>query len=138
MSNGNKRKDAALGEPHGTAANRLRRSIIFHLAGACDRLSCYRCGSRIESVETFSIEHKTAWLSAADPKHAFFDLNNIAFSHLRCNVGCATQENHHNKVKAACPRGHRYDTHVRPSGGRRCRECKQEEDRKRDRTRVGS
>jgi hypothetical protein len=88
MSNSNALKDALLGEPHGTAQARLRKSIIFFLAkGKEGVLPCYRCGGKIEVVEDLSIEHKESWQRASDPKASFFDLGNIAFSHLRCNSG---------------------------------------------------
>ena len=45
---------------------------------------CHRCGGEL-TRETFSVEHKVAWQSAPDPQAAFFDLDNIAFSHKACN-----------------------------------------------------
>ena len=41
---------------------------------------------KIEAVEEFSIEHKMTWLDSSKPIHNFFDPNNIAFSHLKCNI----------------------------------------------------
>ena len=35
--------------------------------------------------ETFTIDHKVAWLDSEDPITAFFDLENVAFSHMKCN-----------------------------------------------------
>lgn len=32
------------------------------------------------------MEHKIAWLDGNDPISLFFDLNNTAFSHLKCNI----------------------------------------------------
>jgi hypothetical protein len=40
-----------------------------------------------------SIEHKEAWMGAADPLASFFDLENIAFSHLSCNCSAASKPN---------------------------------------------
>ena len=37
-------------------------------------------------MSDLSIEHKVPWMSADNPIDAFFDLDNIAFSHLKCNV----------------------------------------------------
>lgn len=91
MSHDNNRtKDRLLGIPHGTANNKLRKNIIFYLANLCRMLSCYRCKQEIESVDDLSIEHMTPWQGAPDPKVAFFDISNIAFSHLKCNI--ATRE----------------------------------------------
>lgn len=44
-------------------------------------------------MDELSIEHKTPWLDSEDPKALFFDLNNIAFSHLSCNVSAAKHPN---------------------------------------------
>jgi hypothetical protein len=48
--------------------------------------NCYRCNLKIIDISTLSIEHKVSWRKADDPIYAFYDLNNIAFSHLRCNI----------------------------------------------------
>lgn len=82
-------KHRQLGMGHGSARNILCRNLLFSMAEDLGRNSCYQCGKRIETVEEFSIDHKTPWLH--DPKAAelFFDLENIAFSHFKCNVGAA-------------------------------------------------
>ena len=85
-SKNNKKKDQLLGMPHGTANGRLRKSIIFWLAGLNNMLTCHRCTLQIESVEDFSVEHKIPWQSAPEPKDLFFNLENITFSHLKCNI----------------------------------------------------
>lgn len=90
-------KDKLLGMSHGTASNRLRKLIMWTLVCKTDQNVCFRCGQRIEDVDDLSIEHKEPWQGAADPKAAFFDLKNIAFSHLRCNSGAA------NANKTHCP-----------------------------------
>ncbi len=64
------------------------------------------------SRETFSIEHIVPWLDSDDPKGLFFDLNNIAFSHLSCNVGAAR------KKQTICGTEHSYNK------GCRCEDCK--------------
>jgi hypothetical protein len=73
-----------------------------------------------------SIDHKNPWQAAADPKASFFDLDNIAFSHLRCNSGEA------NRSKAECPAGHPYDEEnlAIHGGERKCRTCKKEINRR--------
>ena len=45
---------------------------------------CFKCGETIETPETLSIEHKIPWLD--NSVELFWDMNNIAFSHLSCNV----------------------------------------------------
>lgn len=74
-----------LGQNIGTATHRLKKAIIFDMAGKLNLLSCYRCKQPIASVEELTVDHKEAWIGAADPVVAFFDLKNIAFSHPQCN-----------------------------------------------------
>jgi len=85
----NKGKAELLGMPFGTASSKLRKMLLFTLVEELGRLQCYRCGENIDSIEEFSIEHKKAWAQAENPIESFFDLNNIAFSHLCCNSGAA-------------------------------------------------
>lgn len=90
-ANGNKRKSDFLGMPHGTAANRLRKMVILHLAQQLGQDLCFRCGTKIENVEEFSIEHKEKWLGVS--VELFWNLDNIAFSHLKCNTDNADRTN---------------------------------------------
>ncbi len=85
----NEKKRALLGMPFGTATGKLRKALLFKLAGLQGMLNCYRCAKAIESVDDFSIEHKTAWASSTDPVKTFFDVENIAFSHPGCNSRAA-------------------------------------------------
>ena|SRR5712664_1866660 len=81
--NSNQKKDATLGMPHGTANNRLRKNILFHLLKKHDENYCVRCEQLIESVDDLSIEHIKPWEGIS--AELFWDLENIAFSHLHCN-----------------------------------------------------
>ena len=87
----NKQKDRLLGMPHGTANNRLKKSIIYDLARQLGKLECFRCKEIIYKIDELSIEHIHAWQSSPDPKAAFFDLSNVAFSHLSCNCAAAAR-----------------------------------------------
>jgi hypothetical protein len=78
-------KRKLLGMPFGTAGARLRKSLLFDMAGRLGMLECFRCGFKIENIEDFSIEHKDPWQRSADPVSAFFDIRNIAYSHCSCN-----------------------------------------------------
>ncbi len=91
MTNYNKKKSDQLGMPHGTASAKLRKTILFSLVVLLNMNVCYQCGKEIESEDELSIEHKVPWLDNDDPKATFFDLENIAFSHLRCNCAAARQ-----------------------------------------------
>ena len=79
----NKRKSEILGMPYGTAGNRLRKMILFHLLQQYRDNICFKCGEAIEAIEDLSIEHKESWQMGG--AHLFWDLDNIAFSHLKCN-----------------------------------------------------
>ena len=129
MSKENNRiKDRLLGMPHGTANNKLKKSIIFELATRLKMTACMRCGSTINSIDDMSIDHIHAWQSSPYPKVAFFDLTNIAFSHLSCNISAKTTPN-----KILPPKGKRwcgscesfqdlkkfYDNHSK----NRCKDC---------------
>ena len=79
----NEKKSATLGMPHGTATNRLRKMILFDLLKRYNENVCVRCNTLIESIDDLSIEHLKPWEGiSAD---LFWDLNNVAFSHLCCN-----------------------------------------------------
>jgi hypothetical protein len=67
-----------------TAQGRLQRRIMFMLVQKAGLDLCYRCGKRIERIEDFSIDHKHPWFDI-NPS-LFWDLDNIAFSHLKCNT----------------------------------------------------
>lgn len=78
------RKSLFLGMPHGTAANRLRKQLLFKYVQQAGDDVCFKCGQKIESVDDLSIEHKEPWENRS--VEFFWDLDNIAFSHIRCNV----------------------------------------------------
>jgi hypothetical protein len=81
------KKNNLLGMSYGTAANRMRKLLMFNLVCRLNENFCHRCGGEIETASAFSIEHTVPWESAVDPVAAFFDLEKIKFSHLRCNSG---------------------------------------------------
>ncbi len=79
----NEKKAATLGMPHGTATSKLRKNIMFSLLCRLEENNCYRCKQKIGSVDELSVEHKKPWEGiSAD---LFWDLENITFSHIRCN-----------------------------------------------------
>jgi hypothetical protein len=82
----NRKKERQLGMAQGTAAHKLRKSLMWHLAVKCRMDVCYRCGHPITSAEDMSIDHKVDWLDSDDPVGRFFDVDNIQFSHKKCNV----------------------------------------------------
>lgn len=83
MSNSNAKKSATLGMSHSTATNRLRKNILFHLLKKHSENICFKCSKVIDKVEHLSVEHKKPWESIS--AELFWDLENIAFSHMFCN-----------------------------------------------------
>ena len=112
----NMKKTAQLGMPIGTATNRLRKKILFKFIQQLNLDVCFQCNESITEIDNLSIEHKIPWLDSNDPIGLFFDLDNIAFSHLSCNVSARKIPNKGNKM----PHGvySRYTTH-----DCRCEKC---------------
>lgn len=86
---------------------------------------CHQCGSEIESEVELSIEHKVPWQDSDNPVKNFFDLDNIGFSHLRCNVGAAR------RIK-----GVKHPSHRAYNEGCRCEDCRAIEAERRRRQRM--
>jgi hypothetical protein len=77
------KKETQLGTHRAIAERRLQRNLLFSLVVSAGH-KCFRCGREL-TRETFSLDHKIDWLDSPDPVGLFFDLDNIAFSHLSCN-----------------------------------------------------
>jgi len=108
----NKKKSDQLGMNHATASGRLKKEIMFSLLQETGKDICFQCGERIERVEELSVEHKVPWLDSDNPVELFFDLDNIAFSHLSCNsANIRRKESPHGAER-------RYSKH-----GCRCEKC---------------
>jgi len=123
-----KRRTEALvdGLSVGSAGHRLLRLILLDLIRQLAIDQCFRCGAPIENVRALSIDHQTSWRFATDPQKAFFDLDNIAFSHLSCNARFSDGGNRH-PLALRCKYGHPYNaenTSVDARGRRHCRACR--------------
>lgn len=80
----NKKKSEFLGLPYGTAIARLRKKILFHLVVKLKENFCFKCSEIIDDIKDLSIEHKLPWEGRS--VDLFWDIDNISFSHIRCNV----------------------------------------------------
>lgn len=107
------KKQEQLGMPIGTAAHRLRKSLLWKYAQKCGDTTCFQCGKPIETIDEFTVEHKVPWLDSDDPVGLFFDLDNIAFSHHSCNVAAKRV-----RRRAVCGEMSGYRS------GCRCAECR--------------
>jgi hypothetical protein len=72
-----------LGMPMGTACHRLKQQLFFKLLKELKKNFCYDCKKEILTANEVSVQHKKVWLHI-DPR-LFWDLDNIAFSHKKCN-----------------------------------------------------
>ena len=82
--NTNIEKNRQLGCSYASANTKLTRMILFDLSKKFGLDICFRCGLHIASFKEFSIDHKQPWLYVS--VSLFWDLNNIAFSHRKCNT----------------------------------------------------
>lgn len=108
------RKTKQLGMNPGTASNRLLKDLLFEFVVQAGH-KCHRCGEELIR-ESFSIEHITPWLDSKNPVELFFALDNIAYSHLKCNVG----------ARRRYPVPIRHGTRNGYSKGCRCKDCTSE------------
>ena len=131
---------ALLGMPYGTAEKHLRKSVIYELARQCGKNFCRWCGATISSPEDLAVVHIQDWSDDAD---RFWDLSNVAFSHVSCaaRMGGIQQEvkkverikvtvidgrdnslpgvNHEGQIYVAGKEGEVYKIRIRNTTGRR-------------------
>lgn len=88
--------------PWSTASQRLKKNIMFSFVVKLGLDNCYRCGKKIDNALDLSIEHKIEW--ARNSVELFWNLDNIAFSHRKCNLSRAHRNNIRNapEGKAWC------------------------------------
>lgn len=72
-----------LGMSFTAARARLVKQLLFQAIQKLGQDICFKCSKKIVNLNELSIEHKKPWLHV-DPK-LFWDLNNVTFSHQRCN-----------------------------------------------------
>ena len=93
-----RQRAALLGMPYGTAEKRLRKAMIYELARQCGKNKCRWCESEISSPDDLAVVHLQDWSDDAD---LFWDLNNVAFSHVSCAAerGGIQQEDQMERIK---------------------------------------
>ena len=102
MEKYNQEKKNQLGMPIGTATARLKKMILFDLIKRLELDKCFICKKKIKTVQELSVEHKIPWLHSDHPIELFFSLENVAFSHLKCNVGARRKLNIAKTVELVC------------------------------------
>lgn len=82
------KKKMQLGMNPSTASGRLVKDLLWNFVETTGQSACCKCGEPM-SRDTFSIEHVTPWLDSEDPVGLYFDIENISYSHLKCNISDA-------------------------------------------------
>ena len=109
------KKSEQLGMNPGTAYHRLRKMILWKYLCLVGDNICFQCGEEIKDIDNVSLEHMRPWLDSNDPVALFFDLDNVAFSHLKCNIAAARKTLSNHGAVSCFDRGCRCD---------KCREAK--------------
>lgn len=81
-----------LGEPYSSANQKLHRMMIFKLLKEDNKNFCYRCKQEIKISKDLSIDHIEDWRPCNGREfkpELFLDMNNIMFSHFKCNAASA-------------------------------------------------
>lgn len=81
-SNAAKRDFSVLETSWTSARNKLIRLIIYDFLIKTNQDNCFVCKKSM-TVDDWSIEHIDPWLAYGI--ESFYDLDNISFSHLKCN-----------------------------------------------------
>ena len=79
------KKTLQLGMNPSTASGRLVKDLLWHFISTTTDALCCKCNQPLER-STFSVEHIEPWLDSDDPVGNYFNISNIGFSHLRCNI----------------------------------------------------
>lgn len=108
-------KQRQLGMNPGTASYRLVKDLLFSYVEKSGE-KCFQCKGDL-TRDNFSVEHKIPWLHSENPVELFFDLNNIAYSHLSCNFKASRK-----RVSTA-----EHGTSAKYRNGCKCRDCKNAE-----------
>lgn len=81
----NLKNKEVLGTSMSNATMRLLRSLVFDYICRMHDNYCYRCKLPM-TRQDFSIEHIKEWRGAENGQELFFDIDNISYSHLKCNT----------------------------------------------------
>lgn len=119
------KKNNQLGQPFGTANNQLKKELLYSLVSRLGLNICFRCDEPITDSRQLSVDHKIDWIDSENPKQLFFDLNNIAFSHLSCNCRAGTGGSK-NKITSLDDKRIKHGTdNAYTKFGCRCESCKE-------------
>jgi hypothetical protein len=77
-------KSKQLGKSYNNARALLIKNILWDLLVKTNQTVCFRCGHAMTN-DNYTIDHKLQWLGVSND--LFWDLDNISFSHHKCNSG---------------------------------------------------
>ena len=119
-----KRYEEQLGMDLGTAQHQLRKCVLFGLVSETFGTKCFRCSKEM-TKDDFTLDHKIAWRNSAKARKLFWDVENVAWSHLVCNTQASRS---YNGLLEFCKSGHKLSgRNVRiAETGRVCRKCDRE------------
>ena len=93
-------KRKSLGMCPSAADRMLLRKLLFKFIP--DR-ACHRCGEQM-AEDNFSVEHAKFWRHEPNAIKLFFDLDNIVFSHHKCNSAFTRRRHATDKDRLAARR----------------------------------
>jgi hypothetical protein len=111
--------------PYGTANAKLKKNIMFSLLQQLGQDVCHRCSTKIENVKELTVEHILPWLDVYSEELSsklFWNLNNIGFSHLKCNIRASRRHTPAKLAQYALLK--KQNTIENPNGKARCSKCK--------------
>lgn len=73
------------------AQRQLVRKMAFLYFLKLQKGKCFRCGGYLDE-DTWHLDHKEAWARARHPRSKFWDPDNLAASHGRCNAAAARKK----------------------------------------------
>lgn len=120
MDNNNKYKKMQLEESPGKARHKLFTLILYNLVVETNKNNCFRCGLPILSADSISIDHKIPWMYTSNPKEIYYSIDNIAFSHKKCNSSYTRGRSIVNN-----PNGFKGITYVKRNSPKKFRACGQ-------------
>lgn len=111
--NSSSRKAEKLGMSFGAARSKLVKNLLWDFVVKAGQNICHQCNTEILTIHDLSIEHKTPWENSENPVENYFDLDNIAYSHLSCNCRAAERQTSPCPSLAAYKRGCRCEDCVK-------------------------
>lgn len=95
-----KTKEEQLGMNPSTARAKLHKALLWKYIEKSGEDHCCKCGEKM-TLDDYSIEHVTPWLHDDNAVDLFFNLDNISFSHLKCNISSARRKRKYNTPEEA-------------------------------------